>query len=725
MIGFEAADEADGTVVTEALSPEELEAEAGRKAFIEQLKARDRANAEREIQNNKRLMVGLSDRERLKRSMQTEDEAPNVALAPLRWNIDKERRFRKAKLDEATDAFEAGCAYRACAHFHAYAALEKKIERRRRKAKLAARETAPKRFKLMRESVAHLRQCQRFDESKAKEEAVQREEDAYWHTVSGKDFEDQAAKRLDHLKTAFDNEELAHERAFSVVRKQLLSELDTNTKAVLRANPKTVEDELWKAAHFAKTGNAERLEELLARRGAKVTMERDRDTSWTPLFFASREGNYECVKVLCAYGADTRAVDPKGQTPLHLAANFASKEICGCLLEHGAPIEHEDFYGLTAIDLATERGRPPELVAFLEQFMNEMERIAHKKRLAERRKDPGILQVISAARGAAKEGSKNVYKEKSLADIDPELLVSSAEGYERTAENDRELLVALRKLDFKEKAFGKDYVGLLPTLQSVAAAYKSRKDSLGMRSSLERIAQIAAKNYGLRHMSTAAAYNNLGEAFHALGEDDDAAAAFAYALRISHEARRGRMFKGGEPREEYHAVMIPLRNLALHLFHKGDVNAALPMFKHLVELHEKLHDPALAPEDGPPSTAAAEFLGIVPKPIESPALVQPLLTYGYALMLDTDYALCRAQFDRALAIVVTHEGDGAEATIVPREMLGLLSYYEEKFGEAEAHFKKVHDILLAHGRARDDPDVRRQLENIATACCRRGPRTWE
>ena len=113
--------------------------------------------------------------------------------------------------------------------------------------------------------------------------------------MSGKDFEEEAAKRVAALEKAFEVAETGHEDGFSVVRKQLLSELDTHTKRVFRSNPKTVEDELWKAAHFAKHGHIDRLNELLARRGAKVTYERDRDTSWTALFFAARHGHLPCV----------------------------------------------------------------------------------------------------------------------------------------------------------------------------------------------------------------------------------------------------------------------------------------------------------------------------------------------------------------------------------------------------------------------------------------------
>ena len=137
----------------------------------------------------------------------------------------------------------------------------------------------------------------------------------------------------------------------------------------------------------------------------------------------------------------------------------------------------------------------------------------------------------------------------------------------------------------------------------------------------------APRRYGLKHASTAAAYNNLGEAFHALGEHDDAAAAFAYALRIAHEARRGRPFHPAEPREAFAAVAAPLRNLALHLFARGDVAAALPLFEHLLELYETLHDPRLSPDGDDGVAAAAAFLGVEAPVIESPALVPVLLVY--------------------------------------------------------------------------------------------------
>ena len=90
----------------------------------------------------------------------------------------------------------------------------------------------------------------------------------------------------------------------------------------------------------------------------------------------------------------------------------------------------------------------------------------------------------------------------------------------------------------------------------------------------------------------------------------------------------------------------------------------------------------------------------------------------------TEAHQARRELGRALKILTTHEGEKAASTTLVREHLGLLAYYEEDFEEAQKHFRDVHDILVAHGRAADDEDVVRQLENLATATCRTGPRTW-
>ena len=145
----------------------------------------------------------------------------------------------------------------------------------------------------------------------------------------------------------------------------------------------------------------------------------------------------------------------------------------------------------------------------------------------------------------------------------------------------------------------------------------------------------------------------------------------------------------------------------------------------VVSLLTTLHDPNLrpgVPKHAPSSTES--FLAVDTTPVESVALVPALVTLSYAYLLDKNYEGCRRELGRALKILTTHEGEKAASTTLVREHLGLLAYYEEDFEEAQKHFRDVHDILVAHGRAADDEDVVRQLENLATATCRTGPRTW-
>ena len=51
-------------------------------------------------------------REALRRALNGDNEQPNLALAPLRWNIEKERRARGAALKSAEATFDAEAARR-------------------------------------------------------------------------------------------------------------------------------------------------------------------------------------------------------------------------------------------------------------------------------------------------------------------------------------------------------------------------------------------------------------------------------------------------------------------------------------------------------------------------------------------------------------------------------------------------------------------------------------
>src|SRR5262249_53983211 len=74
----------------------------------------------------------------------------------------------------------------------------------------------------------------------------------------------------------------------------------------------------------------------------------------TPLLFASRSGEVECVRSLIAAGADVNDQLPNGMTALVLAAHSGNGEAARLLLEKGAD-PNADGAGYTALHAAILR----------------------------------------------------------------------------------------------------------------------------------------------------------------------------------------------------------------------------------------------------------------------------------------------------------------------------------------------------------------------------------
>ena len=73
--------------------------------------------------------------------------------------------------------------------------------------------------------------------------------------------------------------------------------------------------------------------------------------SLTPLHKAVRE-HAKILRMLLDYGANVRAEDDMGRTPLHLVPDFGSIEIVHVLLKHGANVGAEDNEGRTPLHVA-------------------------------------------------------------------------------------------------------------------------------------------------------------------------------------------------------------------------------------------------------------------------------------------------------------------------------------------------------------------------------------
>jgi ankyrin repeat protein len=77
----------------------------------------------------------------------------------------------------------------------------------------------------------------------------------------------------------------------------------------------------------------------------------------TPLFAAAAEGEVGAIEALLAGGADPRATDADGDTPLTIAAfNGAPDAALASLVAHGAALAHRNRFGATPLHAAAAAG---------------------------------------------------------------------------------------------------------------------------------------------------------------------------------------------------------------------------------------------------------------------------------------------------------------------------------------------------------------------------------
>lgn len=108
--------------------------------------------------------------------------------------------------------------------------------------------------------------------------------------------------------------------------------------------------------HEAVIGKHKDIAELLLTRKADVNA-RD-DGEQTPLFyFAIHGGPNGMLRLLLSHKADINARS-LGETPLHYAATFGSKDVVEQLLANGAEVNVQDNHGQTPLHEAARRERP-------------------------------------------------------------------------------------------------------------------------------------------------------------------------------------------------------------------------------------------------------------------------------------------------------------------------------------------------------------------------------
>jgi hypothetical protein len=87
---------------------------------------------------------------------------------------------------------------------------------------------------------------------------------------------------------------------------------------------------------------------------------RDPDFGYTPLHYACRENHWDIFSILLKHGASEKAViEEDGRQPLHLAAQYGTKNMCLELLAVGADYYAKDKYGSTPLDLAIQSKNYP------------------------------------------------------------------------------------------------------------------------------------------------------------------------------------------------------------------------------------------------------------------------------------------------------------------------------------------------------------------------------
>jgi ankyrin repeat protein len=99
----------------------------------------------------------------------------------------------------------------------------------------------------------------------------------------------------------------------------------------------------------------------------------------TVLIYAARSGCTRCVRSLIAAGADINQPTPEGMTPLMIAIDNTSYDTARVLLDAGANPHLWDWYGRTALYIATDmssfRGRAPHPVASSETTATDVVRL--------------------------------------------------------------------------------------------------------------------------------------------------------------------------------------------------------------------------------------------------------------------------------------------------------------------------------------------------------------
>jgi ankyrin repeat protein len=112
------------------------------------------------------------------------------------------------------------------------------------------------------------------------------------------------------------------------------------------------EDDGWTPLHYASINGDEKIVSILIKNGAKINIQ---DDGWTPLHNASINGDEKIVSILIKKGAKINIQDD-GWTPLHNASINGDEKMVSILIKKGAKINIQNKNGLTPLHYASKNG---------------------------------------------------------------------------------------------------------------------------------------------------------------------------------------------------------------------------------------------------------------------------------------------------------------------------------------------------------------------------------
>jgi len=441
------------------------------------------------------------------------------------------------------------------------------------------------------------------------------------------------------------------------------------------------------------------------------------------------------VRLLARTWCDPSSLDPDGLTPLHLAAGWGFSRVCGILLLAGADKRALDGWGRTPVDLARLNDRHGNL-APLSRWGDVGLPNATISALSE---PPPLPPLLADAKAA---GDTELYLQLRSLDLKEKA----------TGQQSRRLVPTLEKIAALLRARGQSdsALGCLRRVVYILEGAVGGDDSSADDNSERTASQVEqASVVG----NVVRALNNLGELCFSLGRSGEAEACLKRALASLANTQvprtpaalpaagqaAGETFTTSGPattpfRVEVGKVAVgkaagdcasdehrfaaalesalenPLagtvaRNLGLVYFLSGEHSKALPF----LSAHLSVESARLVNRDVGMTSESLELI---------PAI--ELLGKAHALLGHRDKAL--ALFGRAKAIASRECGAASVQFAAQLEQEGLAHFLSGDFRAAERSFRETHDALLDSGEhTKFDPHIMRVCSNMAIAQCRRGP----